>query len=123
MSSLAQPIVIYKGEDKSFILTFTDENGDRIDLTPFTAIEFEVKVKAGDADPALISKTLGAGITKLTQSGLTLGQAQLDVDGPDTSGLTARLHKYDVVAIDGSAQRHTVIPPNDFDLREVVNSL
>ena len=115
-----QPLLVFKGEDKNYTITVVDENGDRVDLTGWT-LEFEVKPKAGDADPASIAKSTGIGITHLTQSGATLGQATLDFDPADTSGLTAGLYKYDLLAIDGSGNRLVVIPPSTFELRDAVN--
>jgi hypothetical protein len=120
MSLFTQPKVIYKGEDKSYLLTVVDENGDRVDITAFS-IEFEVKPAAGDADPATIAKSVGLGITILAQSGGTLGQAQIDINPSDTNGIAALLYKYDVVVIDTTAERHVVIPPSTFEVREVVN--
>jgi hypothetical protein len=120
MTTSTTPLAVYKGEDKNYTLTIVDENGDRVDITGF-AIEFEVKPKAGDPDPASIAKSVGSGIVLKPQTGDTLGQATISLDPADTSGLAALVYKYDVVAVDGGGERHVVIPPSTFDLREVVN--
>lgn len=119
-STVPLPKTIFKGEDKTYRLTITDADNERVDITGF-ALQFEVKLDVGDADPAIISKTVGAGITILTQSGSTLGQATVEVDSADTSPLAVVVHKYDVVAVDLAGERHVVVPPSDFDVRDVVN--
>ena len=114
-------IAVFKGTHRSFILTFIDEEGELVDLTAWTDIEVQVKWKAGDADPPLIAKALGSGVTLLAQSGVTLGQARVDFVPDDTKLMVARVYKWDVIGIDEDGFRHASIPPSDFDLRDVVN--
>ena len=127
MSSPAQlprpvPIVGFRGADRVFRVTVTkaDDSG-RQDLTGAT-MEFQVKTAPGVADPALISKSVGAGITLLAQAGATLGQADLALASADTSGATtpAGKYSYDLVATIGG-KRRVIIPPSDFTLKDVVN--
>lgn len=113
-------ITIYKGNSKSWILTVKDSTQSPIDITGYT-LEFQVKGAVDDADPALISKSVGSGITILTQSGATLGQAQIDVIPADTANLETRVHYYDVVGVDGSSNRYHLIAPDKFEIRGVVN--
>jgi len=115
-----QSHTVYKGESKTLLLTISDSDGVRLDITGFT-IEFQVKLKDGDADPPLISKSVGSGITILTQSGGTLGQATVKIDSADTTGLTAQKHRYDVIVIDLVGDRQVVVPPSNFWVKEVVN--
>ncbi len=120
MSITTQPREIFKGEDKTYRLTIFDADLDPVDISGFL-VEFEVKVNTGDEDPAVIEKSVGSGITILAQSGLTLGQAVIEIDPSDTSGITALIYKYDVVTIDTTGERHVVIPPSNFVVKEVVN--
>ena len=125
MSIIQQPRSMFKGEDRTYTLTVVDVNGDRVDITGFV-IEFEVKPAAGDPDAPTIAKSIGSGITiapnqDLPEDGGNRGEATIEIDPSDTNGLTAQIYKYDVIVEDGSSERFVVIPPSDFDLREVVN--
>lgn len=126
MSIFTQAKSLFKGEDKSYLIVVIDENKERVDLTGFT-IEFEVKVAVGDTDPPVIAKsTATTGITiaanqALPADGGNRGEAQLDIDPGDSNAIAARIYKYDLVIIDSASERHVVIPPSDFDVREVVN--
>ena len=71
------------GDDQQLLIIITDDNGP-VDLTAYTAISASIWEcdRAAVADP-VISKTLGAGVTLLAQSGTTLGQATIDIDAAD----------------------------------------
>jgi hypothetical protein len=74
--------VWYRGETINYVLTVTVD-GAAYDLTTATAIELQLKAGPGSADPALASLSLAGGeIVRRTQSGTTLGQA--DVEIPST---------------------------------------
>lgn len=120
MSVILQPKTIYKGEDKSYIIKVVDADGDRVDITGF-GVEFEVKTAAGATGQPAIAKSVGSGITIAPDQVANKGEATLVLVPADTSALAPRLYVYDLVAIDVSGLRRVVIPPSDFDLREVVN--
>lgn len=113
-------LFIYSGEDKTFLITVIDSAGNPTDLTPYTALEFEVKPQAGDPDPALISKTLGSGLTLLAQTGDTLGQAHLKISSVDTVGQSGTF-ECDLIGVDGAGDRQVLMPPSPFVIFNVVN--
>lgn len=124
MSCVEQPKTIWDGEHRTFRLTVTQESDEsRVDLTG-AAVEMEVKAADGDTDPALISLSVGNGITLEPQSGDTIGQALIELTPTHLSALQAggaRVLRYDVIALLASGKRHVVVPPSNFDYRVVVN--
>ena len=120
MSVISQPLQMFKGEDRTFTILVVDEEGERADITGY-AIEFEVKIADGAADPPDIAKSVGSGITINPDQVANKGEATLQINPTDTNSLAARVYRYDLVVIDGGFERHVVIPPSDFDLRDVVN--
>lgn len=105
-----------RGDNKTIRVTVSDANGP-LNLTSKT-LEFTAKRNKDDA-AAFIQKTTGAGITHLTQSGGTLGQADVALVAGDTSGLPAygTTLFYEVELTDGSntyttEQGTLVVSPN-----------
>lgn len=89
-------ITVFRGEDKSIMLTFTDADGVAINITGYT-IFFTVKANINDADAdALISKNItshsnpSGGITYLTltdaDTDVAVGQYPYDFKLKDGSG-------------------------------------
>ena len=120
-----QPIKMLAGDTVTLLLTFRDEEGDLMNLdTDVSEIELEVKASDNGADPALIAISLTGGeITRLTQSGDTLGQAHALIASDETAPpFTPGRLRYDVVAIKapGGERVHSV-PPSDFEVGAVVN--
>jgi hypothetical protein len=114
------PLDGFRGIDRVLRLTVKKvEDASPQDLTGAT-IELQIKTTAGAADPALLSKSVGAGITLLSQSGATLGQAEISITAAETQALLARTYKYDVIAVIGG-KRRVLVPPSDFVLKELVN--
>lgn len=109
---------IYAGESAKWLFTAYDRNGDPVDLTGAT-IELEIKLNKGDADPALVHKEVGAGITVLAQSGATLGQFEAALV-PNDTGARSGMHYWDVVVVSGG-ERWFVVPPSEFYIEPVVN--
>lgn len=125
MAAIVQHRSIYQGEDKTFRLTVTEDDGQRKDLTGST-LEFQVKSALGGADPAAIFKSsVNAGeITVLDQTAgvATVGQADIDLVSGDT--ITPDLlgfYKYDVVLILPGGKRKIIVAPSDFEVQDVVN--
>lgn len=119
------PVAMKLGDDKTLLLTLTDRStGERLNLTDYEAIELQVKPKDGDLDAPILTKALGAGITLLTQSGDTLGQAHVTIDSADTpgDGANAGIYRFDVVVVDENGKRRTVYGPADWIIEDVVNT-
>lgn len=113
------PIELWAGESTRKRFTVRDEEtDDPVDLTGAT-IEFEIKAKAGDDDPALVHKEIGDGIELLTQSGDTLGQGDFVIDPEDTAALDG-MYMYDLVVVSGGERRY-VIKPSECYIHPVVN--
>ncbi|HUS27550.1 MAG TPA: hypothetical protein VMZ53_03550 [Kofleriaceae bacterium] len=122
------PIELWKGESRTLTVTVVHpDTGFPVDLSAGTwqidTLEFQIKSDVEAADPALVSKSLVGGITLLTQSGDTLGQAEIEIDPADTQSITPGVYKYDVVAVFTNAKRVFVIKPSDLQLYGVVNGL
>lgn len=118
---VAQPIKGIRGAYRVFRTTVTDvDTGARKDITGAT-VEFQVRTAAGVADPPLISKAVGAGITILDQANAaTKGQADIVLAAADTSALAAGTYSYDLVIIVGG-ERRVLVPPSPFVLKEAGN--
>lgn len=127
--AVEQPKTLYLTESRVFRLTVVQSSdGERKDLTG-VGLEFQIKAADGDADPPLVSKSVGSGITLLPQTGTTLGQADIEVLSTDTGPANASwptappdgVFRYDVVLIDTDTRRYYIVPPSDFHVRAVVN--
>lgn len=129
------PLRIWRGQSRVFRMTVFDVDADEptSQLADFDSIEFQVKRATGDADPALIAKTIGAGIELLAQSGDTLGQLEVTIDPIDTAGdpdamptpttgLVEGVYKYDLWGIIGE-RRYLLARPADFVVEDPVNDL
>lgn len=109
---------IYRGETTSFHLEAA-ANGAARNLDGLT-LECQIKLTAGAADPALVSLTVGSGITLDTQSGDTLGHLTVTFSATQTDSLTAGIAYLDVWAISGLS-RKCIIKPRRVIVRDVVN--
>jgi hypothetical protein len=74
------------GKERQFQFQVTDRNTNAVvDVTAWTNFRFMAKVNPGDTDiAAVINKSLGSGITKLTP---TQGLLQVSLVAADTSAL------------------------------------
>lgn len=117
MSSLT----IYKDRSWKRRLTVTDPNtGLPADLTGATIV-FRVKPHTYSPDPPTIELTVGAGITLLTQSGATLGQADLDLSPSDTVAIEEALYVCDCkVTLNGQTFVHEVVVPTKIPIRDTL---
>lgn len=117
---MIQPLTLYAGETRLLTVTVVDvDTGAPTSIASADAIEFQANLYPGAADPPLIAKALGSGITRLTQAGATLGQFTIALDPIDTQDRAGRLY-YDVVVIVGTA-RHYVVEPSTLTIRPTVN--
>lgn len=95
--------VLYKGIAWQRRLTVTDADGVAVDLTGKDVV-LELRRHAGDA--ALLSLSVGSGITLLAQSGATLGQADLVIGAGQSTDFDVAAHRYAVLVDD-----QVVTPP------------
>jgi hypothetical protein len=102
--------VLYKGIEWRRRITVTDDDtGNRTDLTGKT-IAFQLRRRTDDA--VIFEKTASSGITLLTQSGDTLGQADLVVASEDSTSLEVASHVC-CVLVEGQV----VLPPTKLPVR------
>ena len=129
--AVEQPHTIYLGESAIFLLTVEDaDSGERLDLSTYTDLQWEVKAAEGDADPPFLAKALGAGITLRLQSGTTLGQAELAIETSDTTTNpdwpsapgNVGVFRYDLIGVTAAGNRDVLVAPSDFTVQPVVNT-
>ena len=132
--AIEQPKTMYVGQTKTFKLTFTKKSdGERLNLDTelaagTDAIELQVKVLEGDADPALIAMDLASGIVKRTQAGDDLGVADATIPSSATTGgswpaapANVGIFRYDVKIILLSGAVDYSVIPSDLVVKAVVN--
>jgi hypothetical protein len=110
--ALRTDLSILAGSSKTYRLTIYDEDGDLLDLTGST-LYFTVRNGANVQQFQKISSN-PAQIEILTQSGATLGQADVKLVPSDTSALPAGEYKYDAWIVLASSKRYAIIPPSIF---------
>lgn len=101
---------MYRGDDDDFTITALDATGAAVDLTGTTLI-WTVKRSRTDPDSAAViqKKSSDGGITILTQSGATLGQATINLAAADTSPLTHQTMGYwDLQVVDAAGKVQTL---------------
>lgn len=76
---------VFTGEDRPFEYSCVDSAGAQLDVSSF-ALTWELK-RSLDAAAALITKTVGSGITVSSDSGGTNNLATVVVSDTDTEGL------------------------------------
>lgn len=81
--------VLYKGVDWRRTLTITDDTGARVNLDG-KAVVFQLRRRTGEA--ALISLGVGTGITLAAQTGETLGECEVLIDGAASASLEVANH-------------------------------
>lgn len=102
-------LTITQGASYQFPVTVQDEDtGQAIDITA-GSLYCTVKQYASDADPGLVQLTNGSGITLRTQSGGTLGMADIKFTPAQTAAFPAPATLvWDVQYDDGSGGRWQV---------------
>ena len=98
MTAVNQDFSIYQGESKQVTFDVTDENGDNLDLTSYTAIEWIAYHP--DSKVNQISKDLSSGI----EVGGNTYEAVVTFDPSDTSGIDPYEypHELRITAADGA---------------------
>ena len=120
MINIDGPMSIIRGDSATYRLTITDENDDRVDLTDYE-VELEIKAALDGIDPALVSLSIGDGITLLDQGEpATVGQADAELTSAQSLALTTGVLWLDVIAtLDGDRQH--VVAPIEFVVKGTVN--
>lgn len=114
MACAAQNLTLTIGSSKTYRLTVYDEDGALLDLTGST-LYFTAKTTAGATIFAKVSTDTNQ-IEILTQSGDTLGQADVKIVPSDTSAATAGNHRYDAWIELASGKRYQIVPVSTFTL-------
>lgn len=123
----ATPLELWRYESRTLTLTVVDpDTGFAVDIStgPWQVLEleFEIKTEIDGADPALVSKAIGTGITLLAQSGDTLGQAEIAIAPADVA-MAAGTYYGDVWATFSGGRRSLVVLPFEITVLGVVNTL
>lgn len=122
MTTTHYPLTVWRGEYYSWTYTVGRvDDGEAENLDSAVAIEFQVKATVGGADPPLLAKAIGTGITVEPQTGTTIGQFTLELSPTDTMALAAGEYWYDLVVLMPGNQRHYVRKPNRLTVKGVVN--
>lgn len=119
MINLIGPMRVWRGDAVTYLLTVTDDEDARVNLTGAT-IAMQVRAEAGAAgDPLIAKSTATTGITLLDQDNAdTKGQATIELLTADTDQAPG-LYYLDVkVTVDGDPQH--VIEPRAFTIGAVV---
>lgn len=119
MITLIGPLLVYRGDSATYLLTVVDDKDKRVNLTGAT-IELQIARSLGAA-LKLVSLAVGTGITLLDQSAAdTKGQATCEITSEQLD-VAIGLCYLDVVIVDGADRKH-VIAPREFTIAGVVNS-
>lgn len=95
-------ISVYRGDDKTWTLNFTDTNGDPIDLTGATVF-FTIKVNKTDKDSdAIISKDQSSHVDAVN------GQTTISLTDSDTDVRVGNYH-YDIQLVDSLGIVTTIV--------------
>lgn len=90
-------LTLYKGEQVVVRLTCTNPDHSRADLTG-AAISFKVRRFPGDANPAVITKIIGAGIILGNQANAdTKGTADITIAPADIAAIAGGIYSCDVL--------------------------
>ena len=103
---------IYRGDDKTYNLTFTNSSGTAIDITGYT-IFFTVKNYSGDSDDdAVIKKDI------TSHSDPTAGKTEITLSSTDTAQAIKK-YCYDIQMKDGSGNITTVVEAFLFIVQDI----
>jgi len=104
-------IRIIRGTSKTYLLSVTDEEGERVDLNGARII-FSVK-RSLDDEHTLVQKDSQKGTAQVEILTPTkAGQANIYLVPSDTNTLDVRDYVFDVWVILSSGKRYAVIPPS-----------
>ena len=106
-------ISIYKGNDKSFVFTRKDTDGNVITSAPQDII-FTVK-KDFETEIAVFAKVYGNGISQNKD-----GSWSIHINAEDTSSVAPGEYVCDVKITNEKGQRYHIVKPQKFLIMEVV---
>jgi hypothetical protein len=117
----------FRGEAKTLVVTIKVD-GEAVDIQSgayaVQTLKYELNNALNDLDSVAVTKTLGAGVTLLPQSGDTLGQAKISLLTADTKALAAGNYYEQVSATFQSAPAEVVypVPPQRVVLKDVIKT-
>lgn len=124
MRSESPAVAAYRGEtiDLEFLVTDPELSNAPVDLTTVSNIEWQVKARPGDPDPALLALSLSeGGIILRPQTGPTRGKCVVALSSAQTAALPAGRLYFDLKLFRGSDVK-IVYPPTIITLRDAVNT-
>lgn len=132
--SLNAPLTLYRFESRLLtgLVIDQDNSNTLVNLTSgaggthgaLATMEFQVKARPGAADPPLIAKSIGVGITIPAQTGTNLGRYNIQLDPADFSTVPAGLYYYDLMTTwAGDGFRIYLVKPSILMLKDVVNPI
>lgn len=116
--SAENAVDVVRGTSRTLSLTVSDSHGDAVDLTG-SRVVFTVKCRASEVDPEIF-KDSANGALEVAITGPTLGQAEVYIQPADTHNLTVGKYVFDVWVILVSGERHLVVGPGEFNVKQGV---
>ena len=108
MTTTAQDITVYEGEDKNITISVTDTaGGSAVNMTAATSITWRVTTKK-NVDTATIEKTLAAGGITLANDAGTNDQIVIALASADTQGLEGDKYYHECRMVDSAGKNHVV---------------
>lgn len=109
-------ISIYQGNDKAFVVTRTDMNGNII-TTRARAMWFTVKAKYTDIG-YLFQKKVGEGISQRDD-----GKWVITINAEDTALINPGRYVCDVKILNEQGREYTIVKPQEFVIMSVVTQI
>jgi hypothetical protein len=105
MAEVNQDFEMFRGDDATLVISVKNADGSPKNLTGSTAIRWAMSRSPSD-DVALISKTLGSGVSYIDQIG---GVFQVQIAAADTEDLSPRSYYHEAEVTDASNRKSTVL--------------
>lgn len=116
MIDLIGPIEVVAGDDLDLVLTVTDDEDAREDLTGLVGDAIRVRIAVDFSSPAILELTIGSGVTLLDQTDPdTKGQATVTLTGAQLTQTPQLYYAEATVALEGKRQH--VIEPRQFTIK------
>lgn len=112
MIDLIGPIEVVAGDDLDLVLTVTDDEDEREDLTALTGDDIRVRIAAELGGASILEYTVGAGVTieaDQTVGSDTRGQATVAIPAADLTR-TPALYYIEATVVIGGKRKHIVTP-------------
>jgi hypothetical protein len=108
-----------RGEDVDLQFTVTDANGTTVNISAWTDVRFTLRRLVSTS--ALVERSIvSGGISALASqaTAANTGKGTISLSTGDTLALTAGTYYYDLVGIDASGNRDTLIAPSKLVLEQ-----